>query len=566
MKSIDRDNPERYGQWREILASFRRAFAALAVAVGFAAVGVSGRMWAFIPAVVAALLASADAYLAWREYRAARSSQFAQLLLGEPCRAREARAAEYGVDTEALPEGQAWHYVRRDFEQKLRAALLAAMSGSGPRLVMLSGEPKSGKTRSAFQALGCEELEDSWLLVPRDGASVEALLPPGAVPPNFAPLIVWLDDIERYASADANGLRDGVLRKLVCDRPLALLATEGGRGTRSYGRELMDPVAQLRGIATCIEVPVKLSGEELARAASAYRDELAEEIGNVGIGRRMVAVDELTERLTRPRDRCREGIAVIRAAIDWRRAGVLSPLSASQLEELYRHYLPDDLDPSGDLFASGLRWAREPLPNTEISLLRRAIGAADGYDPYDLAVEVASRKWPELTQGALNEIAALASATDCFQMASAALDRGEATRALDLLARAEHSEDRRLSAAGAFNTAILLERAGDSAGARAAYTRADERGSLRGAFNLGQLLRREGQLGEAEAAYGRADERGSPEGAVNHGFLLEGRGDLAGAEAAYRRAAQRGSRRGAGNLDGLLKRGGGVTSEAALDA
>jgi cellulose synthase operon protein C len=547
-----RESPEHYGRLREVLNASRRALAALVAAIGFAAFGVSGRAWAFIPSAIAAIFAVVDALLAWQGYRAAEARDLAALLSGNACRVAQARAVEYGVDPEVLPAGHSWHYIHRDFERRLRDAVTAALAGEGPRLVMLSGETKSGKTRAAFQALRSHGLSDAWLVVPKDGASVETLLRPGTLPAHWTPLVVWLDDIERYASADSGGLQDGVLRNLRCDRPVGLLATEGGRGTRSGAHRLLDPVAQLRSLAACIEVPVKLTADELSAVERAYGQDLADEIQQVGLGRRMVAADELRERLTRSHERCREGFAVVRAAIDWRRAGAQRPLRVDQLETLYRHYLPGDLDPSDDLFTAGLKWAREPLPRTEIALLRRSAEDSVGYEPYDLAVELAYKEWPGVQEQAMAQIVAVAEPQDCFQMAGSAFDTGNTALALDLLHRAERSEDRRLSATSAFNTGVLLAQVGDLPEAEIAYRRADERGSQRGAFNLGQILRHRGESRDAEAAYRRADERGSPEGAVNLGFLLEQREDLDGAEAAYRRAVERGNRKGVANLERLL--------------
>ena len=114
---------------------------------------------------------------------------------------------------------------------------------------------------------------------------------------------------------------------------------------------------------------------------------------------------------------------------------------------------------------------------------------------------------------------------------------------------------------------MLLEGHGDSAGAEAAYQRADRRGDASGSFNLGVLLEAREDLVGAEAAYRRADERGTPlqlptsvcssndratrperkrrtaeptkaerRRSLNLGVLLEETDDRRGAVAAYRRA------------------------------
>jgi tetratricopeptide (TPR) repeat protein len=533
------------------MSASRYALVALVAAMGLAAVGIAGRVWAFIPALIAAVFAAVDVLLAWRGAGAAATDELRELLDGTACRVGVARASEYGVDLAALPDGQDWHYIRRDFETELGVAIGAALAGEASPLVMLCGETKSGKTRAAFQALSADELSDAWLVVPRTGASVEVMLRPGSLPRHWSPLVVWLDDVERYASVDASGLHAGTLRNLQCDRPVVLLATEGGRGVRNQPSSLLeDPVEQLRNLATSIEVPLGLSKSELEDAARSYDSGLVAEIEQLGVGRRMVAMGGLRQRLKRSRSP--EGIAVFRAAVDWRRAGALRPLGASELELLYRYYLAEELDPNAELFAAGLSWAREPLPGSNISLLRRAKNGGDTYEPYDLAVELARGEWPKLNRRAMAQIANLAEPQDCFQMAAVAYDSEDRVLALALLVRAERSEDRRLAAVSAFNVGILLTDGRDLVGAEEAYRRADERGSLRGAYNLGQMRRHAGDLQGAEAAYRRADERGSPDGAVNLGILLERRGDWGGAEAAYRRAEERGSSRGRENLGALL--------------
>ncbi len=550
----DRDSPEYYTRLRDLLNASRYALVAVIATVGFAAAGIAGHVWAFIPAAIVAIFAIVDVQLALKGSRAAQKSELQILLDGKACRADRANASEYGIDVAVLPAGERWQYITRDFDHSLRQAVRAALSKEGSPLVMLIGESKSGKTRAAFQALAWQELKDAYLVVPRDGSCVERLLRAGALPSSWAPLVIWLDDIERYASADASGFHDGTLRNLKCDRPVVVLATAEGRRARSKTKMLEQPVEQLISMAATIDVKTKLSDDELSRAEQAYGRRLVQDIEQIGIGRRMVAMSELKGKLMSQHEHWREGMAVLRAAIDWRRAGVSRWLTIEDLDMLYRNYLPDDLDPNPELFAAGLLWAREPLPNSEISLLRRVANGREGYEPYDLAVRIASEEWPSIDERASAHIARLADPPDCFQMATAAYDGGDKALALRLLERAENSEDRRLAATSAFNTAIILAEDGDLSGAEAAYRRADQRGSLRAAFNLGQTLKMSGDLKGAETAFRRADERGSPEGAVNLGILLENRGDLAGAAAAYGRADARGSRKGAENLRSLFDR------------
>ena len=97
------------------------------------------------------------------------------------------------------------------------------------------------------------------------------------------------------------------------------------------------------------------------------------------------------------------------------------------MQLLYQHYLPEGIDSSQSVFATGLKWACKPLPSIRISLVRGALGAA-GYEPYDLAVEVVSTEWATLSGEALAEIIGVAEPLDCFEMAGKAFDADELFR------------------------------------------------------------------------------------------------------------------------------------------
>jgi hypothetical protein len=91
----------------------------------------------------------------------------------------------------------------------------------------------------------------------------------------------------------------------------------------------------------------------------------------------------------------------------------------------------------------------------------------------------------------------------------------------------------------------VLDKAGATDRAEAAYRRADERGHRAAEGRLGMLLERRGERTEARAAYERPDRRGDAISALNLGILLEDLGDRGGARAAYRRARRRGVPRAA---------------------
>jgi hypothetical protein len=547
----DRWGPERLERWSRVTAAWKPVVLGFVIFSGVL-LAAGNAVLAIVSAVIGLLFALANGVFVLLTESARGQKDVGDLLEGgSPHRAGSLDALTLRIDREALPKDVEWHYVPRDCERDLRRCVSEALArGNGPpRLVMLSGHSKAGKTRMMFEALKWEELRDGWVVVPRDGKSVERLLRTSRLPKRWTPLIVWLDDVEFYVTADGGGLSVGTIRGAECDRPTVLLATEGGRGAERIRGDtsLAGAVDDLRRVALIVDVSVLPNDKEEDDIRRFYPQELADEIVRVGIGRRMVASAKLEEkiRLQGPyggEERCREGQAVVRAALDWRRAGAQSGISRTGLERLYRHYLPDDLDAGEGLFVAGLRWARKPLPETEIALLGRDRRDRERFDPHPLAVEIAERTWHVINDGAWDETIALAGYADCLAIGVNAYAReGEKSdRAFRAWERTEGADDVRLAATGACNLGVLLERRGDLEGAEAAYRRADERGHATGACYLGVLLERRGDLEGAEAAFRRADERGFGAGAYNLGLLLKRRGDLEGAKAARERARDRG--------------------------
>ncbi len=551
--------PEHFVRLRELLAVLRRAILALVATVALVVAGAVVSAWVFIPAALSCFFAVGDAYLVWRKTRAEHTNDISALTRGAAVRADDAHAHQYGVDREVLPEGQAWLHIERDFEAELRQAIQEALSGAGPSLVMVSGPTKAGKTRAAIRALHDPTMQDAWLVEPRDGASVGTLV--AQAPRSWNPLVILLDDIERYAAADTSGLTVADVRSLDTDRPVVLLATEGGRGQRIYAAksELIDPVEQLRNVARRIEIPILPTPAELERIRAIYGEDFAKESERIGLGRRMVAANEIARKLTSGRhtpasERFSEGVAVMRAAIDWRRCGAQSPLTTEQLGVLYTKYLPDNLDPSDELLNKGLAWARRPLDSTDISLLRKSLDGTGRFEPYDLTIEVADAPagWVSPDDEVVADLAAVGSPTDAFQMATVAYSNRSLKLAETLIAQAELTDDHRLASSAAFNHGIALAELGRDEEAEAAYRRAEERGHAGARSNLGSLLHRLGRDEEAEAAFRRAEERGDANAASNLGALLHELGRDEEAEAAFLRGEVRGDAGAAFNLGVLL--------------
>lgn len=558
-----------YGR-RRTAPKWRRfaAVAAAAVAVGAAGVAMtkaSGASAAVQSAVAAVgVLVALAAVVGAVKYARAEREEDARKIWGDgPRRVADALADEgmyddLGVETEA-PEAldelgldEEWHapYLPRrnrfglDVDSELCARMKRAFAGgTGATLVVLGGPSKSGKSRTLLEALG-KALPDALMIKPLDAGALAALAyegPPGKL--RNSPWVLWLDDLEPYVRYDDTGLNVKTLRRF--DRwpkPVLLVGAVGGKG-RVLG-DVADPgvVGNLLRDAPPLYLDTELTPEELAmlREHPVYSG-AADQIARDGIAEFMVVATKIRDRLIDD-DECAEGVAVVRAAIQWRRSGLLRPIPEGALQELYTEFLPGP--PSTDRLRRGLEWATERI-YSRVALLTRVEGS---YSAYDYAVRVEFERWP-ISRATLRRVLEhYATDDDCVYVGAAAAFEGEREVAEAAYKRADEAG----SADAANGLGVLLDGSGDLAGARAAFRRADERGSASGAENLGKLFHREGNVIGAMDAYRRADERGSSDAANNLGALLADGGNSGGAEAAYKRADERGSAAGARNLAVLL--------------
>jgi hypothetical protein len=165
----------------------------------------------------------------------------------------------------------------------------------------------------------------------------------------------------------------------------------------------------------------------------------------------MIAAPRLERKLTTGRhepgeEPCREGVAVVWAAIDWQRAGMTKPLPEELLRELYVNYLLVREVTDGTL-ERGVAWALRPL-YASVSLLRQA----DGFLPYDHIVAFADRRpvrpihpasWERILQTAQGE--------EVFRLGLAASARGDVDRARAAWRLAGESDNEAISAPALIN-------------------------------------------------------------------------------------------------------------------
>ena len=498
----------------------------------------------------------------WRHERAKTRESQELALWFPPVRLRAAAANgtfyEVGVETEApdalqllgLQPGDHAEYVRRTVDDALQHRMRGAVARGGAHLIVVAGPSKAGKSRTLLEA-AAQVLGEAWLIAPRHASAIAALargMPPQGLDEQAC--VVWVDDIEEVVRR-SEGLNEQTLDAFNdWNRSVLILATRGGRGVRAAGPDL-ERFARITGALTERYPPIRLAplldSNELDDARAAFGADVASRIEAEGLGEFMIAAPRLIDRLMDTE--CRAGQAIVRAAIDWRRAGLLRPMALTEIEDLHTLYLIGFAN--ADRFRRGMEWATEPL-YSKVALLSAVADGEDSYQPYAYLVEHAARSNepinPELLDRLISDYAT--SADELTRIGDAAYYAGDHERAERAFGRGDQLGGGR----AAYSYGALLSNRGDTDGAEAAFRRGDERGHAASAYELERVLRWRGDVAAADAALYRADERGHPHAAWKVGQSLSECGDLSAAEAAFRRSDERGDAEGANSLGFLLTR------------
>jgi TPR repeat protein len=247
-------------------------------------------------------------------------------------------------------------------------------------------------------------------------------------------------------------------------------------------------------------------------------------------------------------------VAVARAAINWRRAGMPAGLDDAQLRKLAEIAL-DELDPGAaftqDTYAVALRWAKGRDPASDprwhgIALLRPVPESREtlwrDFDAVTTWVTEDPNPDPPLSHATWAVILDHVTPETAIPVGTAANRAGELEVAITSHRVAADNPD------AMFNLGVLLQlRAGegDLAEAEQLWRRAatdhDHPGAMTDLGILLQVHRGDGALAEAEQWIRRAaTDHDYPDAMINLAILLEqrrGEGDLAEAEQWYRRAA-----------------------------
>ena len=312
---------------------------------------------------------------------------------------------------------QAWHdksqpgevpgamppYVWRDVDEALLAALEESSLAATGRLVMLRGDPKSGKSRSLWEAVQ-DKFQDRMVLA-------VARPDPGAAEggPRFAPLeklanldersvsraqgrdlVIWVDNAHLHLG---RGLDKQTLRKLAEHYPGVVIAmtidSSGFDGLQAVDSTWYNT---LRNAFEKLILSPEFRQEELGRARSVYPT-LANRPDLNRLPGLFAAVNLLIDRYRHHRADQPFGVAVAKAAIDWQRAGMPpGSIDAPTLRALAELALADiapikDMDDQA--FSQGLDWASEEVAAFAALVCRErsADRSAGRYRAFDAVVD-----------------------------------------------------------------------------------------------------------------------------------------------------------------------------------
>jgi tetratricopeptide (TPR) repeat protein len=426
-------------------------------------------------------------------------------------------------------------YVVRDADVRLRSELASAAAGGPPALIVLVGPAKAGKSRTLYEALTSEPvLHDAVVVTPVDAPALIDAVDPAAVeqlPPG--PVVIWLDDLERFLSLSGPGLRAATVTAIT-KLPRRAIALATARDTTQ-----LDELARHPDVSV-VRLRRQLSPDETERFAEAYPAESVDELKEPGIGGWASGANALSDRLRSTESP--EGAAVVRATVDWTRAGMARPISDDTLRTLWPYYLEEG-SPTPERFATGLEWALHEVSPAGGLIFR----TGDGYAAFDWTVVEAQRAGPvQLHPEVWKVLLEQADSEEALELGVRAGERGELDACAAALAKAQRAAEPLVAGRAFLESGRQLVRTMDDKGAETAFRRAEEHGIVQAIDELGELFSRKGDDDAAESAFRRADDQGSASAATHLGRILLARGDASGAAAAFERAVER------GDSDGML--------------
>ncbi|MFE2633696.1 tetratricopeptide repeat protein [Streptomyces scopuliridis] len=415
-------------------------------------------------------------------------------------------------------------YVERRHDQELRACLDKTASGQDATFIMVRGESCTGKSRTAYEAVrAC--LSDWKLVFPKDSESLLAILAADAL---SAQTIVWLNEAQEFLSGPlGESAAVALRRRLEQDGPVVIIATLWP----AYYRTLTDrpessgndPHRQARALlsqATLFSVPDTFRDSALQAAQamddSSLRTAIRTSAGGA-ITQTLAAAPQLVDHYEQAdRSPACYAKAVVTAAMDARRLGHASPLSARFLEAAAPGYLTEAQRAAAPLewFSHAITHARTKVMGVAAALgdvanpdgmgpLPNVYRLADYLDHY--ARRLRHRIFPPVSFWAAAEQHS-ASPADLHGLAKSANQRGRFRIAESFFSRAANDGHREAWA----ELAYFSQERYSLRGAEKLAWKAWEAGFPDPLLNLALLHQEEGNHAEAERLSRAAADTGNP--------------------------------------------------------
>jgi hypothetical protein len=431
----------------------------VAVAAAVAAMVVKSHSQAWWLLVVAAVGAGLGAALPWLKARAKGVDTRVELM-GRCLRALDDRGRLRTVGGLSLTDfGVHRAHVEVDYQPRAREADVVAALAEG-RPVRVVGSSMAGKTRMSAQVLR-DHYRDWPVVVPVPPRGLVDLVEGGGLPTR---VVVWLDDLDRY-------LPDGGLPVEVLDRVVhagcRVVATmrasanqqyQGDGGPRPREAELLERMEIVRLSDDPAERQQLAAGLESAIRDGVLRYGLGQYVGSGYVAVQRYE-DGVSEHPT--------GAAMVRAAVDWRRAG-LDVISDDVLELLAPDYRPRQRSLRDESIADGLDWACARIHGV-MSLIESAEG---GRRAFDFIVDYLSRAETVIPDATWDRVQAHCPIADTGRVGYIAYTMSNTRVATQLFSRgAEAGNTNAMSSLG-----VLLQERGDNTEAETWYRRAAEAG------------------------------------------------------------------------------------------
>ena len=355
-----------------------------------------------------------------------------------------AEVSPYGIvgvtPSKHLEDDPSPPYVGRDLDPLLDELL--RLRG----VTLVTGASKTGKSRTAFEAVR-RAFPASKLIVPT--ACTKTLTSLLADPPfgrGPDPPVLWLDGLDRFLG-DVTGFDHALLDwlergdgRMVIVGTVGLTRREDVLGTEGQvgraARLLLEHADQ-------IVVPTHPSRRERAEAERLYPGQRFVR----GIGQELLDTAALEREYDAGRTAVPIGWALLQAAVDWRRAGMLRPIPEADLRDLSSLYL--DSVATAAQHVEGLAWACRRLA-PQVALLR-TIGRppSRSFSPFDHIVayadwHIAGPAW-RMPHGSWEAIVAKTSPEEAARVGFTAFTRGDHLAADVAWSRASASGDREVA-------------------------------------------------------------------------------------------------------------------------